>query len=794
MTTTFTPSPAQAAYFDWIDTGTGSAVLEAVAGAGKTTTIINGLQYMTGQVIFLAYNTAAAADLYARIPADRRGAFAKTFHSVGVNALRYAFGNSHALKVDGNKTAKITKALLLERSKPELLDLTAAVAAFVGMAKQRGIGALTALDDDNAWLAMVDHFALDDSLPDGFEGYVLTTIKLAQEVLRRSNADLETIDFDDMVYLPLQRRLRLLQHDWVVIDEAQDTNPTRRALAGALLRPGGRLVAVGDRCQPAGTQVMVNRRSGNRWAPRMSEGVAIETLKPGDSLIGYTPSDCAFYQDRKVQAVKSRPYSGDLIVATVGDKVSRYTPNHHCFTNFAPLRNHTAVYLMRCGSRFRIGRARMDYASASGPIARARAEKADALWILGAWPTVAEAAVHEVLAQVRFGLPDVTFEPQTCPTRRTIGFGPEMLAECWEGMADLGLAVRAELCLSHYGRAMAYPIWVPGEYASFKRPMTVRAVNLLDGAHMLPFEDRLHVGKKDWEPVSLRREHYEGPVYNLDVSHDRLYVADGIVTHNCQAIYGFTGTDNDSLEQLEEAFGCERLPLTVSYRCPKAVVAEARKYAPHIEAADTAADGYVGRYGFDDIIGAVEVGDAILCRFNKYLVALAFKLIRSGVPAKIEGRDVGNGLVKLATRWKRVKTLTALEDKLEDYLDAERVKAKAKDDARRAQDAEDRVETLRVLMERTREQGGDTVEALVSVIGGLFEDKVGEVTPCVILCSGHKSKGREWDRVHLLGLEELQPGRTSRDWQAKQEVNLMYVMVTRAKKELFVVGGVKEPK
>ncbi|MEI8036643.1 MAG: hypothetical protein WCH96_14340 [Betaproteobacteria bacterium] len=51
MTTTFAPSAAQQNYFDWIDTGTGSAVLEAVAGAGKTTTIINGLQYMTGQVI-----------------------------------------------------------------------------------------------------------------------------------------------------------------------------------------------------------------------------------------------------------------------------------------------------------------------------------------------------------------------------------------------------------------------------------------------------------------------------------------------------------------------------------------------------------------------------------------------------------------------------------------------------------------------------------------------------------------------------------------------------------------------
>jgi superfamily I DNA/RNA helicase len=508
MTRTFTPSPAQAAYFNWLAHDTGSAVLEAVAGAGKSTTIIHGLPYMTGSVLFLAYNASAAADLYARLPTDRKGAFAKTFHSVGSNALRYAYGKSHALTVDASKVQKIAKALLLERSQGEALDLAGAVAAFVSMAKQRGIGALTPLTDDNAWLAMVDHFALDDTLPDGFEGRVLDTIRLAQETLRRSNADLETIDFDDMVYLPLQRRLRLLQNDWVVIDEAQDTNPTRRALAAALLRPGGRLVAVGDRAQ---------------------------------------------------------------------------------------------------------------------------------------------------------------------------------------------------------------------------------------------------------------------------------------------AIYGFTGTDNDSLEQLEDAFACKRLPLTVSYRCPKAVVAEARKYAPHIQAADTAIDGSVERYDFRDIVGAVEVGDAVLCRFNKHLVSLAFKLIRSGIPAKIEGREVGGGLIKLATRWKRVKTLAALENRLEEWLDAERVKAKAKDDARRAQDAEDRVETLRVLIERTREQGGDTVDALCAVIGSLFEDKAGEVTPCVVLCSGHKSKGREWDRVHLLGLEELQPARTSRDWQAKQELNLMYVMVTRAKAELFIVGGVKEP-
>ena len=71
-------------------------------------------------------------------------------------------------------------------------------------------------------------------------------IAMSKVVLNKSNQNLEIIDYDDMVYLPLQRDLRMLQNDWVLIDEAQDTNPTRRALAKNMLKPGGRLVAVGD--------------------------------------------------------------------------------------------------------------------------------------------------------------------------------------------------------------------------------------------------------------------------------------------------------------------------------------------------------------------------------------------------------------------------------------------------------------------------------------------------------------------------------------------------------------------
>jgi len=45
-------------------------------------------------------------------------------------------------------------------------------------------------------------------------------------------------------------------------------------------------------------------------------------------------------------------------------------------------RDKFAVYLMRKGNQFRIGKCKMEYAQASGPVARMRHEEADAVWIL----------------------------------------------------------------------------------------------------------------------------------------------------------------------------------------------------------------------------------------------------------------------------------------------------------------------------------------------------------------------------------------------------------------------------
>src|SRR5271166_2776439 len=140
------------------------------------------------------------------------------------------------------------------------------------------------------------------------------------------------------------------------------------------------------------------------------------------------------------------------------------------------------------------------------------------------------------------------------------------------------------------------------------------------------------------------------------------------VGDSCQGIYGFTGADNDALELIAEQFHAIRMPLTVSYRCPKKVVEFSHKWVTHIEAHPSAIDGEVTEEEYHDEFLPDE-GSAILSRVTKPLVTLAFSFICRRIPCKIEGRDIGAGLIKLANKWKSCKTIDAFEVRLNSYSD-----------------------------------------------------------------------------------------------------------------------------
>ena len=251
-----------------------------------------------------------------------------------------------------------------------------------------------------------------------------------------------------------------------------------------------------------------------------------------------------------------------------------------------------------------------------------------------------------------------------------------------------------------------------------------------------------------------------------------------------QAIYGFTGADADALDLIGNAVDAQRLPLTTTYRCPKKVVEYARQYVNHITAHESAPEGEV-IHTSEPLIKLAEKGDAILCRFNAPLITFAYQFIAAGIPAKVEGREIGAGLKSLARRWK-VKSFEALQTKLEVYLDREVAKYRAKEQESKAVSVEDRVACLNVLIERirgTNPHPANPVELLCSEIDKIFGEDVG--SDVVLLSTIHKSKGREWANVFWL---QTGPSKWARkEWELDQENNLCYVAATRAKKRLVLI-------
>jgi superfamily I DNA/RNA helicase len=273
-----------------------------------------------------------------------------------------------------------------------------------------------------------------------------------------------------------------------------------------------------------------------------------------------------------------------------------------------------------------------------------------------------------------------------------------------------------------------------------------------------------------------------------------------------QAIYGFTGADNDSIEIIKQDFNAKEMPLTVTYRCPKAVVKMAQTWVNHIQAHESAPEGSVTLEGFEQMMlnpARLDGDSSILCRNTRPLVTAAFALIRAKIPCRIEGRDIGEQLKKLATRWKSIANISALEEKLEEWLEKERAKWLPKKKMSKVQEAEDKVETLKVVMDACREAKLHRITDVVAYIDNIFADNV---TGILTLSTIHRAKGREWKRVFWLDRFNTCPSKyASMDWEMEQEKHLQYVAATRSMGELIdllppmpkqkaVNDNVKQPK
>jgi len=245
-----------------------------------------------------------------------------------------------------------------------------------------------------------------------------------------------------------------------------------------------------------------------------------------------------------------------------------------------------------------------------------------------------------------------------------------------------------------------------------------------------------------------------------------------------QACYSFRGADAEAVDRLINELKAEVLPLSISYRCPQAVVRLARQFVPEIEASAAAPEGEVRiEPKVEAALNLLAAGDMVLCRCNAPLVSVAFGLIRQGKKATIMGRDIGAGLIALIRKLGGTSIVDFLT-RLNEYHTREAAKLEALD---RPTDAlDDKVDTLIALSD-----GAMTLADLEDKIGQVFsDDAVG-----VICSSIHRGKGLEADSVYILEPSLLPHPKAKKEWERKQEKNLIFIAVTRAKKRLTILGN-----
>jgi len=232
----FVPSKYQKTVYTYIQMGKGNAVIDAVAGSGKSTTIVNALKLIPSdkRVLFLAFNKSIVEELKIKI-GNMDNVDICTLHSLGckvtlrvyksvVNDSKYS-----AWLNDGIYSGFIAPEMSL--SAEDKADWKEAIGKLIDLGRVN-------LVHDKQQLGELAYkygiFVVDNELDVALRG------------IEWGKNNTAKIDFTDMIYLPVVKDTRMLQYDWVFIDECQDLNAAQRNLFLKCVKPRGRFVAVGD--------------------------------------------------------------------------------------------------------------------------------------------------------------------------------------------------------------------------------------------------------------------------------------------------------------------------------------------------------------------------------------------------------------------------------------------------------------------------------------------------------------------------------------------------------------------
>jgi DNA helicase-2/ATP-dependent DNA helicase PcrA len=365
-------------------------------------------------------------------------------------------------------------------------------------------------------------------------------------------------------------------------------------------------------------------------------------------------------------------------------------------------------------------------------------------------------------------------------------------------------------------------------------PLVLKAVpEILEGGILLA-KEQIDFTDQIWLPSSkamnLQPDRYD--VVMIDEAQDLSPVLrelalkaakkDGMVISvgdRRQAIMAFAGASANSLDELKIATCAAELPLNKNYRCPESVIRKARELVPEIEAWEGAEEGEVNYIHNGQIADLAQTGDMILCRWNAPLVQTAIELIRMRKRCIVKGKDLGGDVTGFLDRigkfyqdqdrffypdmmftdlYKSVhqyqSTMLAILQQDEEQNEG---KINKLDDNTNTLLAlydgyqEEIIEPSNSLLTQANKGNYEGFKTFIQTFFSEHGEAKGEVKAearryTITLSTGHKAKGLENPNVFIIGYDEL-PSNKAKTAEAKeQEQNLLYVMITRPQKSLFL--------
>ena len=731
--------------------------ISAFAGTAKTTTLrLFAEAHPDKKFLYLAYNSSVAAEGKTMFPSNTK---CQTTHSMAFGKTGYPYKG------------------YIGNLKPYVLT------DHLGI-KEYGVGKYL-IDVLVKYLASADdeisekHLVLNKDQNE--DEYVLEKDpKKIQFLLKKANQLWEKMQDVDNKKIPMMHDgyLKLYQlskpqldYDYILLDEAHDTNGVTLDI---FLNQNAAKIIVGDshQCQPKGTKVKLE---GNQEKD-------ISEMLVGDKVITYRNRQSYFIgcrnQGRKVTKVGSRHFEGNLYKITTHTNNSFCTNNHKWLVKFSNCKNCYMVYLMQHGSKFRTGVCKAFYKSGNGLSVRCRHEKADKGWILKICDSFKDALLEEQFVSCEFGISQQVFQERSTGL---IVISQKSIDDFYNRLTNM--ETKAKRCLEYFGRDLEYPIYTKqnGLQRGGCRPFVVEACNLISGKMKIP---TFHDSKIPiWEDIKIDQQFFKGEVYSLDVEGDHNYISNNMLTHN--SCYGFRWAYN-AMEQVE---GDIHKYLSNSFRFNDKIAIVANLILNKVKKENKRLNGM----GKDGQVGFIDTSNpySVVARTNAALFDEAADLLNSRKLFGFVGTSDKDGFNPfrhyyfdriLDVYYLYIDRKQSIKDKyIKRFKDFDHFTAIIND--KDAPDMELKSRAIVVTKHKHR---------IPLLIDSICQNSIDPKKAHIVFTTAHRSKGLEFDQVRLthdfaeVVIENKDKTKRLATYEDvdEQEINLLYIAATRAKKVL----------